>query len=112
VFKSSRHYYIYLLKIFFLIYINYFFSHFDFQLPIFRVTPLAAGVCGVSAGGVKAACACVLLGLPTGLAGPIGRAYSFVCGLPLPLLAGVCNCVCGSPVCALTALVLAPTSRC
>ena len=51
-------------------------------------------------------------GLPTGLAGPIGRAYSFVCGLPHPLLTGVCNCVCASPVCALTVLVLAPTSRC
>ncbi len=94
--------------------------------PTFRVTGWRAGVL-LCACGASSACAAAGLplglagpigrgysfvsGLPTGLAGSIGRVYSFVLGLPLPL-ACCCICVCGSPVCALTVLVLAPISRC
>ena len=65
--------------------------------------------CNISSCACACACVCAFSGLPLGLVGPIGRGYVFVCGLPL-VCVPISNCWCGSPVCALIALVLTPSS--
>ena len=72
-----------------------------FPITDIFVTPLA-GVCVCALLVVARASNCALEGLPLG--------FGCVCGQNSGLpLAGICNCACGSPVCAHMLLVLIPS---